>query len=61
MCIAVGKKQRKGKDSLHYLAFQVLPTPYADSTVVPSTKVNGRPWVTANFAPGISVSKQELV
>ena len=41
------KSKEKGKDSLHYLVFgptvQLLSTPWADSTLLPSVKVNCLP------------------
>ena len=50
--------------SLNYLAFgpifQVLSTIRADSTVVPSAKVNFRPWVTVHFAQGTSPFKNRI-
>ena len=58
------KSKEKGKYSLLYLAFgpivQVLSTPWADSTVVLSAKVNCRPWVTVHFAQGTSVFKNRF-
>ena len=41
--------------------FQVLLTPLADSTVVPSAKMNCRLWVTVHFALGNLFSELELV
>ena len=61
--ILLVKSKENGWDSLHYLAFrpivkEVLSIPWADSTVVPSAKVNCRPWVTGHFAQGTSVFKK---
>ena len=39
---------------------QVLSTPWADSTVVPSAKVNCRPWVTVPFAQSTTVFKNRF-
>ena len=50
---------------MHYLAFgptvQVMSTPWADSTVVLSAKVNCRPWVTVHFALGTTVLRNRIL
>ena len=57
--ILLVKNKEIGYDSLYYLAFgptvHVLSTPWADSTVVLSAKLNCRPWVTVHFALGTTV------
>ena len=62
--ILLVKTKEKALDSLYYLAFrpivQVLSTPWADSTVVLSAKVNCCPWVTVHFAQGTSVFKNRF-
>ena len=49
---------------MFYLAFgpivHVMSTPWADSTVVLSAKVNCRPWVTVLFAQGTSVFRNRF-
>ena len=58
------KSKETGENSLDYLAFgpivQVLSTPWADSTMVLSAKVNCCPWVTVHFALGTTVLRNKI-
>ena len=59
------KSKEIGLDSFHYLAFgpivQILSTPWADSTVVLSAKVNCQTWGSVHFALGTSVFRNRII